>query len=71
MEVRAVFSYCVFVIACLLLPRDNRCVYMTHVCFYVYCGDCVGVCAKVLKIVPFIFGVLKYVVSLCRGYDGC
>ena len=25
--------------------RDNRCMYMTHVCFYVC--DCVGVCGNV------------------------
>ena len=31
----------------LLLPRDNRCVYMAHVCFYVCCSDCVGVCGNV------------------------
>ena len=36
----------------LLLPlvsrclRDNSCVYMAHVCFYVCCSDCVGVCGK-------------------------
>ena len=22
--------------------RDNRCMYMEHVCFYVCCSDCVG-----------------------------
>ena len=30
----------------LLLPlvaRDNRCMYMAYVCFYVSCCDCVGV----------------------------
>ena len=34
----------------LLLPlvaRDNRWVYMAHVCFYVCCSDCVGVCGNV------------------------
>ena len=37
----------------LLLPlvarclRDNRCMYMDHVCFYVCCSDCVGVCGNV------------------------
>ena len=31
----------------LLLPLDNRCVYMAHVCFYVCCSDCVGVCGNV------------------------
>ena len=25
------------------MHRDKRCVYMTHVCFYVCCSDCVGV----------------------------
>ena len=27
------------------MPRDNRCVYMAHVCFYVSCS--VGVCGNV------------------------
>ena len=27
--------------------RDNRCMYMAHVCFHVYCSDCVGVCGNV------------------------
>ena len=34
----------------LLLPlvaRDNRCMYMSHVGFYVCCSDCVGVCGNV------------------------
>ena len=34
----------------LLLPlvaRYNRCMYMTHVCFYVCCSDCVGVCGNI------------------------
>ena len=29
------------------MPRDNRCMYMTHVCFYVCCSDCMGVCGNV------------------------
>ena len=29
------------------MPRDNRCVYMTHVCFNVCCSDCVGVWGNV------------------------
>ena len=29
------------------MPRDNRCMYMVHVCFYVCCSDCVGVCGNV------------------------
>ena len=57
--------------------RDNRCMYMAHVCFYVCCSDCVGVCgnvccvAAVVKDSVFSLGVLKYVVCLCRVCDGC
>ena len=29
------------------MPRDNRCMYMAHICFYVWCSDCVGVCGNV------------------------
>ena len=29
------------------MPRDNRCMYIEHVCFYVCCSDCVGVCGNV------------------------
>ena len=64
----------------LLLPlvaRDNRCMYMAHVCFYVCCSDCVGVCGKVCCVAAivknnlfFSLGVLKYVVCLCSGCDG-
>ena len=43
------------------MPRDNRCVYMAHVC-------CVA--AVVKNSVFFSLGVLKYVVCLCRGCDG-
>ena len=51
--------------------------YMAHVCFYVCC-DCVGVCGNVCCIAAvvknsgfFSLGVLKYVVCLCMGCDGC
>ena len=40
------------------MPRDNICMYMTHVC-------CVG---AVVKDSFFSHGVLKYVVCMC---DGC
>ena len=50
------------------MTRDNRCMYMANVCFYVCCSDCVGVCGKNSF---FSLGVLKYVVCLCRGCDGC
>ena len=29
-----------------LLPRDNRCMYMAHVCFYLCCSDCM-VCGNI------------------------
>ena len=51
-----------------LLWLDNRCMYMKHVCFYVGCNDCVGVCgnfccvAAVVKDSVFSIKVLKYVV---------
>ena len=51
---------------------------MAHVCFYVCCSDCVGVCGNVCCVGAvvknsglFSLGVLKYVVCLCRGCDGC
>ena len=58
------------------MPRDNTCMYMTHVCFYVGCCDCVcgNVCcvaAVVKDSVFFSLGVLKYVLCLCKGFDGC
>ena len=33
--------------SCGKMPRDNRCMYMAHVCFYVCCSDCVEVCGNV------------------------
>ena len=66
-----------FVIAsCGWMPRDNRCMYMAHVCFYVCCSDCVGVCGNACCVVyivknnVFSLGVLKYIVCLCSGCDG-
>ena len=63
---------------CGLMPRDNRCMNMAHVCFYVCCSDCVGVCGNVCcdaAVVKdsgcFSLGVLKYGVCLCKGCDGC
>ena len=29
------------------MPRDNRCMYMAHVCVYVCCSDCVQVCGNI------------------------
>ena len=51
----------------LLLPlvaryhnRDNRCMYMVHVCFYVWCSDSVWVCENVCCVVA----IVKYSVFL-------
>ena len=50
------------------MPRDNRCMYMEHVCFYVCFSDCVGVRGKVGCVVDFVedigflsLGMMKYV----------
>ena len=67
-----------FVIAsCGKMPRDNRCMYMAHVCFYVCCSDCLGVSVNVCYISAvvndsvFSLAVLKYIICLCKGCDGC
>ena len=44
----------------LLLPLVARCMYMAHVCFYVCCSDCVGVCGNVCCVAA----VVKYSVFL-------
>ena len=50
---------------------------VAHVCSYVCCGDCVGVCGKVSCVAAvvedgvFSIGVLKYLVCLCKGCDRC
>ena len=37
-----------FVVAsCGKMPKHNRCVHMAHVCSYVCCSDCVGICGNV------------------------
>ena len=42
------------------MPRDNRCMYMAHVCFVATVVENRGVLS---------LGVLKYVVCLCMGSD--
>ena len=34
------------------MPLDNRYMYMSHVCFYVCCSDCVGDFGNVCYVVP-------------------
>ena len=54
------------------MPRDNRCMYIVHVCFYVCCCDCVGVCGNVCCVAAVVKDSrLKYVVCLSKGCDGC
>ena len=56
------------------MPRDNRCMYMEHVCFYGCCSDGLGVCGNVYCVAIVVkdsgflsLGVLKYVACLCKG----
>ena len=45
---------------------------MAHVCFYVCCSDCVGVCGNVCCVAGVVsLGVLNYAVCLCKGCDVC
>ena len=37
----------IFISSCGYMPRDNKCMYMVHACFYLCCSDCVGVCGNV------------------------
>ena len=59
----------------LLLPKDKRCMYMVHVCFYVCCSDCVGICGNLCCVVGVIkdgvFLALECGVCLCKRCDGC
>ena len=62
----------------LLLPLVARCLEcIWRMFFYVCCSDCVGVCgnscvAAVVKNSGVLsLGMLKYVVCLCSGCDGC
>ena len=68
----------------LLLPLVARCLETIDVCiwrmfvFYVCCCDCVEVCGNVCCVAAVVknsvflsLGVLKYVVCLCGGCDGC
>ena len=54
------------------MPRNNRCMYMAHVCYYVCCSDwvvaCGNVCgvAGVVKYSVYSLGGAKYVMCLCR-----
>ena len=55
------------------MPRDNRFMYRVHVCLYVCCSDCVGVCGNVCCVAvvndsEFVgLGVLNSVECCVRG----
>ena len=57
------------------MPRDNRCMYMKHVCFMsvVTMGFCGNVCCVAAVVKYNVLGLecWKYVVCLCKGCDGC
>ena len=36
------------------MPRDNRYMYMAHVCFYVCCSDCMEVCGNVCYVADVV-----------------
>ena len=36
------------------MHRDNRCMYMAHVCFMSCCSDCVRVCGNVCCVVAVV-----------------
>ena len=45
--------------------RDNRCMYMAHVCFYVCCSDCVGVCGNVCCIAAVVKNIYFFKALEC------
>ena len=52
------------------MPRDNRCMYMAHICFYVCCIDCVGSVGMFVLLRPLlkiVFLVLS--VEVCCVMD--
>ena len=58
------------------MPRDNRCMYMAHVCFMSIVmtvwgmWECFCIAAVVKDSGVVSLGVLKYA-FLCKGCDGC
>ena len=59
------------------MPRENRCMYITHAYLYVCYSDCVEVCGNVCCVAAVdedsgfhSRGVLKYGVCLRKGCDG-
>ena len=57
------------------MPGDNRCMYMTHDCFYVSCIDGVAVCGNVCCVAAVVkdevFEPWSVEICLCKGCNGC
>ena len=50
------------------MSRNNRSMYMVHVCFYVCCSDCVGFCGNVSLVAAIVensVGFLPWSVEVC------
>ena len=47
------------------MPRDNRCMYMAHVYFYVCCSDCVGVCGNVCCVAAVVKSSVFLAMECC------
>ena len=54
-DLRWVYAQYFVVVSCSEVLRDNTCVYVAHVCFYVCCSDSAGVCGDVCG----VSGVVK------------
>ena len=55
------------------MPRDNRCMYMAHVCFHLYgcCGDCVGGCGNVCCVAAVIENSVFLALECCSMLCVC
>ena len=53
------------------MTRENRCMYMAHVCFYVCCSDCVGVCGNVCCVAAVVKNsvFLPWSIEVCCVMD--
>ena len=53
------------------MPRDNRCMYLAHVCFYVCCSDYAGVCGNVSCVAAVVIDSVFLAMQCCRMLYGC
>ena len=44
------------IVSCSEVLRDNSCVYVAHVCFYVCCSDSAGVCRDICGVSGVVIG---------------